>query len=174
MKKQKITIRKAKVGDEKKAIEYLNECIESNAWKYTGSNSAPKKEDLEKIRNQYKNNGKGEIYILAIDKGTKKIIGSCSGKFKLAGRLRHRIDCGWGVHPNYFGQGIGTRLMKELLKFAKEKKLKRVEAEIAVENIASVKLAEKMGFKIEGTKEKAILTDDGRYIDSYIVGKVLK
>jgi len=51
---------------------------------------------------------------------------------------------------------------------------KRAEAEIAVPNKASVKIAQKTGFKIEGRKEKSFLLDNGKYVDGYIVGKVLR
>lgn len=34
-------------------------------------------------------------------------------------------------------------------------------------------MALRCGFSIEGTKKKALLTDDGKYIDTYIVGKIL-
>ena len=80
---------------------------------------------------------------------------------------------GWGVHPEYQGKGIGTKLLKESLKYAKKKGFKRAEAEMAIENKGSWKMALKNGFKIEGKKEKALLTDDGRYIDTYIVGRIL-
>ena len=88
-------------------------------------------------------------------------------------RLRHRGELGWGVHPDYQGKGIATKMLTEALKFAKKKGFKRAEAEMAIENKASWKLALRCGFKIEGTKKKAMLTDDGRYIDTYIVGKIL-
>lgn len=58
------------------------------------------------------------------------------------------------------------------LEFAKKKGFKRAEAEMAIKNKSSWKLAKKCGFKIEGIKKKALLTDDGRYIDTYVVGKV--
>lgn len=50
---------------------------------------------------------------------------------------------------------------------------KLAEAEIAIKNVASWKMALRCGFNIEGTKKKALLTDDGKYIDTYIVGKIL-
>jgi len=77
------------------------------------------------------------------------------------------------VHPDYQGRGIATKLLKALLVEAKKKGLKRAEAECAVANVASWKLAKKCGFKIEGKKIKALITDDGKSIDTYIVGRLL-
>jgi RimJ/RimL family protein N-acetyltransferase len=87
--------------------------------------------------------------------------------------MRHRVDYGLGVHPDYFGRGIGTKLLKFVLDDAKKSGFKRIEGEIAIKNKASWKMALKCGFKIEGIKKKAMLMDDGKYIDTYIVGKIL-
>jgi RimJ/RimL family protein N-acetyltransferase len=170
----KIIIRKAKVGDEKGVAEMITCGLKKKSWLYNGNNTIPDNKKIAKMRENYKNWGKDNFYFLAVDKKTKKVVGSLSASFKKAGRTRHRIDCGWGVHPDYQGQGIATELLNTLLKYAKKKGFKRAEAECAIENIASWKLAKKCGFEIEGTKKEALLTDDGRYIDTYIVGKVLK
>ena len=168
-----IIIRKAKPGDENSAAEMVTEGIRRKNWLYTGGNTIPNKEKIAKIRKKYEEWGKDSFVFLAIDKKQKKVIGSIAGNFKKTNRMRHRIDCGWGVHPDYQGQGIATKLLDTLLKYAKRKGFKRMEAECAVENVASWKLAKKYGFKIEGTKKKALLTDDGRYIDTYVVGRIL-
>ena len=52
--------------------------------------------------------------------------------------------------------------------------IKRVEAEIAEPNIASLRIAEKLGFKIEGEKEFGMIGDDGEKINTIIVGKLLE
>lgn len=172
--KENIIIRKARLGDEVSAAEMVTEGLRRKNWRYNGGNKIPNKKKIAKMREKYKKWGQGEVVFLAIDRKLKKVVGSISGSFKQTGRLRHRIDCGWGVHPDYQGQGIATELLNTLLKYAKKKGFKKAEAECAIENIPSWKLAKKFGFEIEGTKKKALLTDDGRYIDTYIVGKVLK
>lgn len=168
-----IIIRRAKPGDEVKVVELMKEAHKRKAWLYTGGNEAPNKKKIKEMRKQYAKDADSFAYI-AIDTRTKKVVGSCFFSFRRNGRLRHRINGGWGVHPDYCGKGIGTKLLKEALKFAKQKGFKRADAEIAEENIASMKLAKKLGFKIEGKIEKGFLTDDGRYINDYVVGKVLK
>ncbi len=56
---------------------------------------------------------------------------------------------------------------------AERLELKRLEAEMVAKNTASVRLAEKFGFKREGTKRKAFLSDDGKYLNTYIYGELL-
>lgn len=166
-----IKIRKAKLGDETGISQMVKEGLKRNTWKYTGTSKYTKKK-LEELRNSLaaKSNSK---HFVAIDSQTKKIVGSSNYGFRKDGRLRHRVVLGWGIHPDFEGQGIGTKLLNFTLNDAKKKGFKRAEAEMAIKNTGSWKMALKCGFKIEGTKKKALLTDDGRYIDTYITGKLL-
>jgi RimJ/RimL family protein N-acetyltransferase len=172
MLKKEITIRLAKPGDEIKVAEMMKEAYKRKAWLYTGRMEIPDKKKIKKMREQYSKKSDSFCFI-AIDNSNKKVIGSCFFSFRKTGRLRHRIDGGWGLHPDYFGKGIGTSLLKKALSYAKQKGFKRAEAEATIENKSSWKLAKKCGFKIEGTKKKAFLTDDGRYIETYILGRIL-
>lgn len=169
--KTKILIRKAKKGDEVGLAEMITEGLKRKNWLYNGRNTPPSKEKIKKMKESL--GSKGHLCFIAIDPKSKKIIGSITGNYKTDGRLRHRIDFGWGVHPDYQGKGIATELLKKALVEAKKLGLKKAEAECAIENKASWKLAKKCRFKIEGKKEKALITDDGRYIDTYIVGRLL-
>ena len=170
--KEKIIIRKAKFGDAKKVAELIELGLKTKNFNYTGANSPWDKKKIKKIDEGYKNNG--GIALLAFDEEKNILVGSINCSFKMHGRLRHRGDCGWSVHPEYQGKGIGTKLLNELIKEAKKRGLKRLEAEMAIKNTGSWKLAEKCGFKIEGTKKQGLLTDEGKYIDTYIVGKIIK
>ncbi len=167
-----INIRRAKLGDEYGLVDLFKEGLKRKNFIYTGTNQVAK-DRLKQVRKKLTGKHPDHITFLAMDKSKNKIIGSLGFGFRKAGRLRHRVDLGWMVHPDYQGRGIATAMLKKALKFAKEKGFKRAEAEMAIENKASWKLALKCGFKIEGTKKKALLTDDGRCIDTYIVGKLL-
>jgi len=174
--KENVTIRKAKSGDEISVAKMIAEGLKRKNWLYNGGNKIPDRTKITRMHKQYQNWGEESFVFLAVDNKSKKVVGSISGSFKQTGfasRIRHRIDCGWGVHPDYQGQGIATKLLNTLLKYAKKEGFKRAEAECAIENVPSWRLAKKCGFKIEGTKKKALLTDDGRYIDTYIVGRIL-
>jgi RimJ/RimL family protein N-acetyltransferase len=167
-----IQIRKAKLGNEIGISQMVKAGLKKNTWLYTGTNKYTKKK-LENLRNSLSAKNSTSRHFIAVDSKTKKIVGSISYEFRKVGRIRHRIDFGWGVHPDYTGQGIGTNLLNFALNDVKKKGFKRAEAEMAIKNIGSWKMALKCGFKIEGTKKKALLTDDNEYIDTYIVGKIL-
>lgn len=167
-----IVIRKAKLGDEQGIVNLMKEGLRRKNWLYTGANHVSK-DRLEKVKKQLSTKLNERYSFVAIDRKTGKIVGLTHASFKRSGRTRHRIDCGWSLHPDYQGKGIGTKMLNYMLDYAKKKGFKRAEAEMAIVNKASWKLALKCGFKIEGTKKKALLTDDGKYVDTYIVGKIL-
>jgi len=169
-----IIIRKAKKGDGKGWAEMWNEGIKRKFYIYNGGNSLRTRKDIFKSNKKYNNQKGHEFTLFAIDRNNGKIVGSsnCFGKEK--GRTRHRVELGWMVHPDYSGKGIATRLVKEVILEAKKRGIKKIGAEAAIENVASVKLAKKCGFKIEGRLKKGILLDSGRYVDTYIFGLTLK
>ena len=170
----KIIIRKAKPGDSKGVAEVMNYGLRTGFNFYTGTKDLRDKNWIRKAEEVYGKNKKNLIILVAVDNNSKMIVGSCSFDAKEKGRSRHRGEIGWVVHQNYVRKGIGTKLLKALLSQAKKNGFKKVQAEAAVENISSIKLAKKLGFDIEGRIKAGLLLDDGRYVDSYLFGKVLK
>ena len=170
--KEKIILRKAKKGDAVGIAKLVKEGLDKRNFQYIGRNKPWNK---KKVKEMDENLGKkGGIIFVAEDVNAKKIVGSFSCFYNPEGRLRHCGDCGWSVHPDYQKRGIGTELLKKIMVEAKKQGLKRLEAEMAIRNEGSWKMAKKCGFKIEGKKEKALLTDDGKLIDTYVMGRILK
>ncbi len=167
-----IIFRKAKAGDEDDVAKMFKLGLKRGLFKYTGTSKYTKEKYL-KLKKTLKNPPPNHVMIVAYDKAEQRVVGMADFKHSTKGRLKHRADMGWSVHPNYHKQGIGTALLKELVKAAKKKGLKRLEAEIAVKNIGSLKIAEKNGFKIEGRKKRGLVLDNGRYCDTVIVGRLL-
>src|SRR5262245_19540500 len=72
---------------------------------------------------------------------------------------RHRGELGMGVHRDYRGQGLGTRLLRAALKKAGQIGLMRVELAVYASNPVAIALYRKLGFVEEGRMLK------GRYLD---------
>lgn len=172
--KMNMIIRKARKGDGKGFCELWNEGLKRKFFVYNGGNIFRKVEDIKKADKRYTSQNKYSISFLAFDKETRKIVGGSSYSAKEKGRTRHRIELGWFVHLDYARKGIATRLVRAVLKEAKKNGFKRAEAEAAVVNIASVKLAKRCGFKIEGIRKAGLILDNGKYADTYLFGKLLK
>lgn len=169
--KMGIIIRKAKKGDGKGWVDMWNEGIKRKFFVYNSGNILRTRKDIYRANKKYSEKTKNNFVFLAFD--GDKVVGACGATASTKGRLRHRIDLGWTVHPDYTGQGIASQLLDATLKEAKKRGFRRAEAEVAVENIPSVKLAKKLGFSVEGIKKKGLLLDNGKYVDTYIFGKIL-
>ena len=169
-----IIIRKAKKGDGKGWVKMWNEGIKRNFFIYNGTNRLRNKRDILKADKKYKRYSKNEITFVAIEKDSKKIVGFSNARGKDDGRTRHRLELGWALHPDYSRKGIATRLVNAIIEEARKRGIKRLEAEAAVENVASVKLAKKAGFKIEGRRKLGMIIDTGKYVDTYLFGMILK
>ncbi|HZZ28416.1 MAG TPA: GNAT family N-acetyltransferase [Pirellulales bacterium] len=88
-----------------------------------------------------------------------QVVGWVDIKFFQLEGLRHRGALGMGIHSNYRGQGIGTRLMEAALAKARQRGLMRVDLTVYATNTAAIALYRKLGFIEEGRMVK------GRYID---------
>ncbi len=165
-----IMIRIAEKGDGKGIAESFNEGIRRGINKYTGSNALKSFTVIKKYNKEFIKHKKNEFIFVAIDTINGKIVGFCTFAAKENGRTRHRGEVGWVVHPDYIKRGIATKLLKTVLAEAKKRKFKRVEAEVAIGNISSIRLAKKCGLKIEGQKKAGLLLDNGTYSDTYIFG----
>lgn len=171
--KEEIIIRKAKFGDAKDVAEYFNLGIKLKNFKYMRTDKPWDKKKIKEVDEKYKNKKCPMIALVAEEKETGKIIGNALFRYQENCAVSHVGSCGWSVHPNYQGRGIATKLLNELIKEAKKAGIKRLEAEVVVDNVTSIKLAEKCGFKIEGKMKKAFMLGKGKYADMYILGRII-
>ncbi len=86
------------------------------------------------------------------DKKTHKLIGRiCVYKFD---DYRRMVDLVWYISPTVRGKGFMTEAGKSVVKFLQDIGFERIEAFANVENIASIKVMEKIGMSYEGILRK--------------------
>jgi len=61
---------------------------------------------------------------------------------------------GFAIHPSFSGQGLGFIMLKEILAYAKELGLLRIELSVAAINEKAIRVYEKAGFEKEGVLRK--------------------
>lgn len=91
------------------------------------------------------------------------------------GSFRRNHHCAYiviGILQDYAGQGIGKRLFEALEEWAIDHKLHRLELTVMSHNERAIHLYQKIGYKIEGTKQDSLWVD-GRYVDEYYMAKTL-
>ncbi|MBS7640232.1 MAG: GNAT family N-acetyltransferase [Candidatus Bathyarchaeia archaeon] len=70
------------------------------------------------------------------------------------------MSIGISVHPDYWGKNIASTLVRESIKLAKNRGVKKLIIETLEENGAMRRVAEKLGFKLE-TVRRGIIFKDG-------------
>jgi len=118
------------------------------------------------IEDIHKNND-----FLFIAEADNEIVGFISAICGTPNRIKHCAYIVIGIKQSHQGCGIGGKLFNELDRWAKDRKLKRLELTVMTHNTIAKALYEKHGFVVEGIK-KASMCIDGEYIDEYYMGKV--
>lgn len=98
---------------------------------------------IKQIENSY-----DDVMFVAKDNG--RIIGDASLS-RLPRRMKHRGDFGISVIHEYWNKGIGSRLLSEIINFAKENSFEIIELQVRSDNTAAIHLYEKFGFQKFGT-----------------------
>jgi RimJ/RimL family protein N-acetyltransferase len=110
--------------------------------------------------------------ILLVAEENEKIVGFLSGDRGFVNRIKHSCYLVIGILRDYARKGIGTTLFQEMEKWARLNSIERLELTVMIHNEAAIKLYKKMGFRVEGLKEKSLRVD-GKYIDEYYMSKIL-
>jgi putative acetyltransferase len=119
---------------------------------------------LERIQGFVKENVASDaIQFFALDHET--VVGWADIFPAWAHAVSHCGSLGMGIHPNHRRQGLGTRLLSACIEKAWGKGLTRIELEARADNSPAIALYEKLGFKHEAVKTKA-MRFDGIYFDA--------
>ncbi len=101
-----------------------------------------------------------------------RVIGAINITQNLRPRLLHSGTLGLMVHPDAWGQGVGSLLVKSALNLADNwLNLSRLELEVFTHNQSAIRLYEKFGFEKEGTRRK-VAFGSGRFLDDYLMARL--
>lgn len=101
----------------------------------------------------------------------EKIVGFLTAQRGVFRRIRHTAYIVIGIQKNYCNRKLGTKLFQMLDDWALQNKIVRLELTVVCENKGAIRLYEKSGFSIEGTKKKTMYVD-GKYVDEYMMSKL--
>lgn len=87
-------------------------------------------------------------------------------------RNRHTAHVVIGVRQVHAGQGIGRRLLAELERWARANGVHRLELTVMTHNERAVALYRKMGYRVEGTRQAALLVEN-QLVDELWMAKLL-
>lgn len=148
---ERLLIRQPLPGDGKKVYESILESIDQLKKWMPWAKEAPTLEETEaNIRQAYVQFlERSDLRFLLWDRNTLDFIGS-SGLHRINWKLR-KFEIGYWCRSCYSGQGYITEAVKGITVFAFQfLDAKRVEIHCDEENIASRRVAEKVGYRLEG------------------------
>ena len=101
----------------------------------------------------------------------KLLVGYLTAERGFANRIKHSAYITVGILADYQGQGLGKKLFTQLKNWAITNNITRLELTVMKHNTAGVSLYKKMGFVIEGIKQKSLIVN-GQYVDEYYMALV--
>lgn len=119
-----------------------------------------------------KNDAENEVMMACLV--GSRIAGTCEIAFKDKMKTRHRAEVALAVRSEFWGQGIGTRMLHEMFRMAEEREeVLQIELEFIEGNTRARSLYERLGFRIVGIHPHAIRLKDGTLLNIYLMIKEL-
>lgn len=158
------TLRNAAVSDAAAMIDFMRISNEQTYFMLRYPEEITLTEDEEAAILQKWEDQPNKLLLLAVIDG--EIAGSC-GIACIAEHLKtkHRSELGLSVKQNYWGLGIGSLLLQEILTFAKHNGTEQVELGVYSDNERAYNLYKKFGFTEWGRLPHAYKLKDGSYRD---------
>ena len=117
--------------------------------------------------------GSDNVHILAaVDTDKSVLAGFAAGRRSALLRDRHNLEVIIALQQKYTGKGVGLKLLGQLEDWALSKQVHRMELAVMTNNHPAIKLYEKYGFKMEGTKTDGVRLKSG-YVDLYLMAKII-
>ncbi len=104
-----------------------------------------------------------------------KVVGNSMIAWKTSIKTRHRASVAIALLKDYWNQGIGTRMFREMIRIAEENpNILQMELEFVEGNTRARALYEKMGFRIVGVRPNAIRLKDGTLLNEYAMVREIR
>ncbi len=155
-----ITIAKATPDDAKMLLQYLKTVGGETENLTFGSEGLPFSVEEEREFIKRCENSHDEILLVAKCDG--KIVGDASLS-RLPRRMNHRGDLGIAVIKEFWNQGVGSLLLREIIEFAKDNDFEVIDLQVRSDNEAAIHLYKKFGFEKIGT-HPAFFKVHGSYV----------
>ena len=113
-----------------------------------------------------------QLYLLALLDG--EIAGLVSITADFHERIRYIGQVFVVVKKAFWNQGLGRILLEEALAWAEDSQdIRRLELSVQVRNERAVHLYKDLGFEIEGLQKRGAYLKEGKFLDVYLMGKLI-
>jgi RimJ/RimL family protein N-acetyltransferase len=102
-----------------------------------------------------------------------RIVGQLTLEGAKRRNVRHTAVLGITVAREWRGQGVGRRLIERSIEWARESGIvTRIELHVFTRNEGAIRLYQRCGFQIEGTRRRSVRRD-GEYLDDLVMALLL-
>ena len=167
-----LLIREAEAEDAAELVTFLN-CVslETDFTSLDGDGILLTSEEMEVFLNKQASSD-NQITLLAFL--NDKIAGLVNITADQRKRVRHIGDLFIVIGKRYWNNGLGSLLIEEAIEWAQASGiLRRLQLTVQTRNQAAVHLYQKHGFVIEGRQERGAYIEEGKFIDVYLMGKLI-
>ncbi|HEL1583614.1 TPA: GNAT family N-acetyltransferase [Streptococcus suis] len=172
MAKKEIVFEEAQPSDATAFIEFMNQvAVETDYLVMDETGFRFSQQEMESI---FESGLEKPDELCLLAKVDAEVIGAISVKSSRQFRISHIGNIFIAVKKAYWGYGIGSILLDEVISWVEEMDLlKRLELTVQVRNQVAIGLYQKYGFEIEGTQKRGARTDEGEWLDLYYMGKLI-
>jgi RimJ/RimL family protein N-acetyltransferase len=168
-----IQIRQANIDDAENLLNYFKKVGSETGFLMVNESGIGLtiEEEIEFLK-QYQYPIRG-LYILAInDENTIVGQSAITQMYPHREKSSHVYRIGMCVLKDYWGRGIASKMMEELINHAKNIGCIRLELHVRTDNNMAIKLYKKFGFEIEG-EMKRMMKIGNEYFDEYIMSLIM-
>ena len=162
------TLRSPELVDAEQMIAYLKATAAETEYglSYPEELSFTIKDEEDFISNYSED--EGSIMISAFD--GDRLVGNASLSCVMERKKTlHRATFGIAMLKSEWGQGLGRKILSELIVFAKQAGYELLELEVAANNTTAINLYKKMGFVIYGERPRSLKLKSGDYYDELLM-----
>lgn len=126
------------------------------------------------LENQLESIYTSEAQLLLVASIGAEIVGTASVKTSEEKRVDHIGEVGISLLKDYWGMGLGSALLEELIDWAQQTpQIRRLELTVQKQNTRAVHLYEKYGFQTEAVMARGARGDDDRFLDVLLMSKMI-
>ena len=164
-----ITIREARIDDAARLLEVIPRIDAETDFliRAPGEFKLTLEEEQKFIQSMV--DDKKCLFLVALYGDT--IVGTLGFKGNSLTRYQHTGEFGMGVLKEYWGFGIGSKLLEGLLDWAMASGIHKINLKVVASNTRAMSLYEKFGFELEGRLKDSVKIEN-EYCDLIIMGKI--
>jgi RimJ/RimL family protein N-acetyltransferase len=169
----RLLIRAPRWGDGAQVNEAVCESLEQlRPWMpWAQKAPTPEESEIDIRRSRLRYLDRTDLRLLLIDKAGGRLVGA-SGLHRIDWEAR-KFEIGYWLRTSCTGQGYMTEAVEAITRFAiRQLQANRIEIRCDARNVRSARVAERLGFTLEGILRRDTIATDGSLRDTMVFSKV--